>query len=384
MSSTRVRRHIDAPRARVYRALVDPRAVAAWLVPPGMTSEVHAFEAREGGAFRISLTYDAATGVGKTTPRSDTFHGRFVKLVPDEQIVEAVEFETGDPALQGEMTVAISLTDADGGTDLVVVHDRLPPGLSPADNELGWQQSLAKLAALVEAGARGRGQPILRTEALTRVVEGRAIVDGISIDVAEGDVLAIVGPSGSGKSSFLRLLNRLDEPTSGTVLLDGRDYRTIPPRELRRRVGMVLQTAYLFPCTVAENVRFGPARRGEALREADVASLLEQVGLPGLGSRSIEGLSGGEAQRVALARALANSPAVLLADEPTSALDEASKRDVEALLADVVRARRLTCLVVTHDQAQAARMARRVMVMEAGRLVRIGPLEEVLRAQGMG
>jgi putative ABC transport system ATP-binding protein len=384
VSSTLVRRHLDAPRARVYRALVDPRAVAAWMAPPGMTSEVHAFEAREGGAFRISLTYDAATGVGKTTARSDTFHGRFVKLVPDEQVVEVVELETGDPALQGEMTVALSLTDADGGTDLVVVHDRLPLGLSPADNELGWQQSLAKLAALVEAGARGRGEPILRTEALTRVVDGRAIVDGISIDVAEGDVLAIVGPSGSGKSSFLRLLNRLDEPTSGTVYLDGRDYRTIPPRELRRRVGMVLQTAYLFPGTIAENVAFGPAQRGEALREADVASLLEQVGLPGLASRSIEGLSGGEAQRVALARALANSPAVLLADEPTSALDEDSKRDVEALIADVVRARGLTCLVVTHDQAQAARMARRVMVIEAGRLVRIGPLEEVLRAQGMG
>jgi putative ABC transport system ATP-binding protein len=227
-------------------------------------------------------------------------------------------------------------------------------------------------------------KPILRTERLTRSVEGRAIVDGVSIEVPEGDVLAILGPSGSGKSSFLRLLNRLDEPTSGTVYLDGIDYRAIAPRELRRRVGMVLQTAFLFPGTVAENVRFGPAHRGETIRDADVGRLLDQVGLSGFASRSIDNLSGGEAQRVALARALANSPTVLLLDEPTSALDEDSKREVEALVRDVVRARRLTCLVVTHDHAQAERVAGRVMVLEAGRLKRIGPIEEVLRAEGMG
>ena len=225
---------------------------------------------------------------------------------------------------------------------------------------------------------------ILRTDRLTRVVEGRAIVDGVSIEVPEGDVLAIVGPSGSGKASFLRLLNRLDEPTAGTVHLDGRDHRTIPPRELRRRLGMVLQTAFLFPGTVAENVRFGPQQRGEAMRDADVETLLRQVGLSGFGSRPVDHLSGGEAQRVAFARALANSPAVLLLDEPTSALDDDSKREVEALIAGVVRAHGLTCLVVTHDHAQAQRMARRVMVIEAGRLKRIGPIEEVLRAERMG
>ena len=225
--------------------------------------------------------------------------------------------------------------------------------------------------------------PILRTDHLTREVGGRAIVNGISVDVPAGDVLAVVGPSGSGKSSFLRLLNRLDDPTGGTVYLEGRDYRGIAPRELRRRVGMILQTAHLFPGTVADNVRFGPLQRGEVVPGAEVAALLEQVGLPGFASRSVENLSGGEAQRVALARALANSPTVLLADEPTSALDEDSKRGVEALVAEVVRARRLTCIVVTHDLAQAERMARRVMVIEGGRLVRIGPIQEVLRAQGM-
>src|SRR5262245_38913593 len=109
------------------------------MVPLGMTSEVHTFEPREGGAFRISLTYDAPTGTGKTSPHTDTYHGRFVKLVPDELVVQAIEFETEDPAMMGEMTVTMSLADSDtGGTELVAVHDHLPSGLSPTDNELGW------------------------------------------------------------------------------------------------------------------------------------------------------------------------------------------------------------------------------------------------------
>jgi uncharacterized protein YndB with AHSA1/START domain len=153
MSPTRVSRRVNAPRASVYRALLDARAVATWMVPTGMTSHVHAFDAREGGSFRISLTYDAPTGIGKTTAHTDTFHGHFVKLVPNEQVIEVVEFETTDPALRGEMTITIALADADGGTDVFAVHDKLPRGLPTADNEAGWRSSLAKLAALVEAGS---------------------------------------------------------------------------------------------------------------------------------------------------------------------------------------------------------------------------------------
>jgi len=152
MSSTRLIQHVNASRAQVYRALLDPGAVARWMVPDGMTSQVHAFDAREGGAFRISLTYDAATGTGKTSAHTDTFHGRFTTLVPDEKVVQAVEFETADPALQGEMTATFTLIDAAGGTEVHAVHDKLPPGLSPDDNEAGWRMSLAKLAALVESG----------------------------------------------------------------------------------------------------------------------------------------------------------------------------------------------------------------------------------------
>ena len=143
---------MNAPRAIVYRALLDARAVATWMVPIGMTCHVHVFDAREGGVFRISLTYDEPTGTGKTTAHTDTYRGHFVKLVTNEQVVEVVEFETTDPALRGEMTITIALAEADGGTDVLAVHDRLPRGLSTADNEAGWQLSLAKLAALVEAG----------------------------------------------------------------------------------------------------------------------------------------------------------------------------------------------------------------------------------------
>jgi uncharacterized protein YndB with AHSA1/START domain len=178
VTTTRVARHLRAPRSRVYQALLDPALVQRWMVPDGMTSHVHSFDAREGGTFRISLTYEQSTSTGKTTAQTDTFHGRFVRLVPDAEVVQAVDFETDDPALQGEMTITYALADAEvvqavdfetddpalrgemtityaladaeGGTDLVGVHEGLPPGVPPADNELGWSISLGKLAALVE------------------------------------------------------------------------------------------------------------------------------------------------------------------------------------------------------------------------------------------
>jgi uncharacterized protein YndB with AHSA1/START domain len=152
MSSTQNTRHINAPRAQVYGALVDARAVATWRVPTGMTSRVHEFDARQGGLFRVSLTYDAPTGTGKTTAHTDTYHGHFVKLVPNEQVIEVFEFETTDTELRGEMTITTMLADADGGTDVLVVHEGIPRGVSTTDNETGTGMALANLAALVEAG----------------------------------------------------------------------------------------------------------------------------------------------------------------------------------------------------------------------------------------
>ena len=151
MYSTQASRHIRAPRSAVYRALLDAGAIAQWRVPAGMSSHVHEFDAREGGLFRVSLTYDAPTEAGKSASHTDTYHGHFVKLVPDEQVVEVFEFETADPELRGEMTMTTTLTDADGGTDVLVVHEGIPDKVPPADNETGTRMALAKLAKLTEA-----------------------------------------------------------------------------------------------------------------------------------------------------------------------------------------------------------------------------------------
>jgi uncharacterized protein YndB with AHSA1/START domain len=145
-------RHIHAPPANVYRALLDKNAIARWRVPNGMSCQVHTFDARQGGLFRISLTYNVPTGTGKTAAHTDTYHDRFVKRVPNEQVIEELEFETTDPAMRGKMTISYTLTETDDGTDLLCVHDNLPPGVSPADNEIGWQMALDKLAVWVEAG----------------------------------------------------------------------------------------------------------------------------------------------------------------------------------------------------------------------------------------
>jgi putative ABC transport system ATP-binding protein len=228
--------------------------------------------------------------------------------------------------------------------------------------------------------ASAGSKPIISTDHLTRVVGGRAIVNEITIEVHPAEVLAIIGPSGSGKTSFLRLLNRLDEPTSGTVFIAGHDYRQIPPRHLRRRIGMVTQRPFLFPASVADNLRFGPRQRGEVLADTMVENLLARVGLPGYSLREVSNLSGGEAQRLSLARSLANSPEVLLMDEPTSALDDNAKLGVETLIRDVIRDSHLTCIIVTHDTAQAVRLADSAMVLEEGRVSRKGPIWEVLHA----
>jgi putative ABC transport system ATP-binding protein len=221
---------------------------------------------------------------------------------------------------------------------------------------------------------------ILRAEHLGRTVHGKILVEDANFEVKKGKLLAIVGPSGSGKTSLLRLLNRLDEPTSGTVFVEGLDYRKLEPRELRRKLGMVTQRPYLFPGTVADNLRFGPAQRGETLSPHAIEELLSQVGLKNFGERNVANLSGGEAQRVSLARALANSPLALLLDEPTSSLDEAARFEVESSIQKVVRDQGLTCVMVTHDLAQASRLAESALLLESGRVVRSGLVSEVLHA----
>ncbi|MER6686640.1 SRPBCC domain-containing protein [Streptomyces olivaceoviridis] len=150
MYTTRVTRHVAAPPHAVYRALTDPQAVAAWRVPAGMTARVHTFDAREGGAFRISLTYDDPAGAGKSGGRTDTYQGHFARLVPGALVVEVVAFETGDDALRPTMTLTTTLTAADGGTQVEIRHEGVPDAIAPEDNEQGSRMALDNLARLVE------------------------------------------------------------------------------------------------------------------------------------------------------------------------------------------------------------------------------------------
>lgn len=153
MYSTRVSQFVKAPRSAVYRALLDADAVGKWRVPTGMRSQVHEFDAREGGRFRVSLTYDAPGPAGKSAAHTDTYHGHFAELVPDKRVVEVLEFETEDRELGGVMMMTTTLTDEDGGTNVVIEHDGLPDAVPAEDNETGTRIALANLAALVEGRA---------------------------------------------------------------------------------------------------------------------------------------------------------------------------------------------------------------------------------------
>lgn len=148
MSTTRVTAHLAAPRDAVYRALTEPDLIAGWRFPDGMTSAV---ERLDGGVFRVSLTYDDPATPGKSGGHTDTYRARFPRLVPGELVVEVDEFETDDPALQGEMTTTITLREASGGTELTAVHEGVPDGVPPEQNEEGWRMALARLARLLGA-----------------------------------------------------------------------------------------------------------------------------------------------------------------------------------------------------------------------------------------
>lgn len=151
-ASTRVSRVIKAPRKAAYQACLDPDALSSWRVPDNMKGHVHVFEAREGGRYRMTLTYQNPkhSPGGKTSENTDTFQGRFVELVPYEKIVEVVEFESRDPRFAGEMKITTSFADTEGGTEVTILCQDLPKGVRPEDNELGCKESLQKLAALLE------------------------------------------------------------------------------------------------------------------------------------------------------------------------------------------------------------------------------------------
>ncbi len=149
---TRTSAVIKAPREALYRAFTDPAALAAWRVPGGMTAKVHEFDAHVGGGYRMSLFYAASEPVnrGKTAEREDRFTARFVELTSPTRIVEAISFDSADPAFSGEMTMVVTLEDHDGGTEVTISFEHIPSGIRPEDNEAGTRSSLEKLARYVE------------------------------------------------------------------------------------------------------------------------------------------------------------------------------------------------------------------------------------------
>ncbi|KAH7447661.1 hypothetical protein KP509_01G115800 [Ceratopteris richardii] len=213
---------------------------------------------------------------------------------------------------------------------------------------------------------------------------GEKILEGISFNVKQGEVHGLIGPSGSGKSTVLRALNRLWEPPPSSVFLDGQDITSMDAISLRRQVGMVFQAAHLFPGTVADNVRYGPALKGQKLSIKEIENLLCIAGFTDLESpfldKSVNELSGGEAQRVALARTLANKPKVLLLDEPTSSLDPISSRIVEDTIIQLSQSGDMTIVLVSHNLEQIGRLASNVSALDQGSLLESGPLSQVRKS----
>jgi thiamine transport system ATP-binding protein len=205
-----------------------------------------------------------------------------------------------------------------------------------------------------------------------------AAVRGARLDIADGEVLALLGPSGSGKSTLLRAITGLEPSTSGSVRWDGTDLAPVPVH--RRGFGLVFQDGQLFPHRdVAANIAFGLRMHGVPRREhaARVTALLDLVGLTGFERRRVTELSGGQAQRVALARALAPEPRLLLLDEPLSGLDAGLREQLAIDLAELLRRNKITALLVTHDQEEAFTLADRVAVLDAGEIRQEGAVRSV-------
>jgi osmoprotectant transport system ATP-binding protein len=225
---------------------------------------------------------------------------------------------------------------------------------------------------------------VIELDALTKRYGAATAVEGLSLRVERSELVVLLGGSGSGKTTTLKMVNRLVEPTSGAVRIDGADHRSIPGHELRRRIGYCFQQVGLFPhLTVAENVGITPQLLGWPAREvaARVDELLARVGLEPMEfrARRPQELSGGQAQRVGLARALAARPEALLLDEPFGALDPVTRERLQGWFAELRSALGTTAIFVTHDVVEALLLGDRIAVLAGGRLLQVGTPEELLR-----
>ena len=228
------------------------------------------------------------------------------------------------------------------------------------------------------SGAGPAGAGFLRIEGLVKDFSGVRAVDDVSLDIAQGEIFALLGSSGCGKTTLLRMLAGFETPTAGRLVLDGQDITALPPYE--RPLNMMFQSYALFPhLTVEQNIAFGLKRDGlPAAQIAErVEAMLKLVQLAKFARRKPHQLSGGQQQRVALARSLARQPRLLLLDEPLGALDKKLREQTQIELVNILEQVGVTCVMVTHDQEEAMTMASRVAIMSEGRFLQVGAPADV-------
>ncbi len=216
---------------------------------------------------------------------------------------------------------------------------------------------------------------ILRTESLTREVPDKVIIDNITLSFEKNRIYSIIGPSGAGKSSLLRLLNRLDEPTSGEIFFHESSACDNAPENIRKKIGYLFQTPYLFPETVRDNLLYAES----SLTNDKINEILNQVHVePELLDRKVSTLSVGQSQRVALGRLLATRPEIIMLDEPTSSLDPTYTEAIEKTILEIVKNTDLTVLVVTHHPNQALRLKGEAILLVEGKLIEAGSAEQII------
>ncbi|MGJ8623833.1 MAG: ABC transporter ATP-binding protein [Yoonia sp.] len=224
-------------------------------------------------------------------------------------------------------------------------------------------------------------KPLIQFRNVTKKFGDFTAVDDLSIDIFEKEFFALLGPSGCGKTTMMRMLAGFETPTSGTIMLDGKDISPVPPN--KRSVNMMFQSYALFPhLSVADNIAFG-LKRSKMPKdqiEARVQEMLHLVQIEKFAKRKPEQISGGQRQRVALARALAKAPKLLLLDEPLSALDKKLRQDTQFELMDIQEKTGTTFVIVTHDQEEAMTVASRVAVMNYGKLVQVDTPDQIYEA----
>lgn len=221
---------------------------------------------------------------------------------------------------------------------------------------------------------------LLEIKNLTKIYEGKKVLDDVNLYLEKGDTLGLIGPTGCGKTTLLRIIDLLEKPSSGKIFLNGVDIFNSKqePKKIRRKIGMVFQKPIVFNGNVYDNIRYGLKVRGkiEESYEEEISKLLDSLGLTGYEKREASTLSGGETQRIALARALITEPDLLLLDEPTANLDPLSTEKIENLIAELSRKKQTTIIMATHNLLQGQKLSDQIAILNK-KIFQIGNPEDV-------